>query len=205
MAPQKSLIIILSVCLLSLSGSATSTPKSLAPEELAAQLCKNVGGDAATAKKDMCIKALSHPEALSDKEAKQLMSVVMKAAEAGSDEERKQLIYVYMQAAALEAHTALNNITEMAKKPCPPAKLKALQKCKEVFSNLVVSYDMVSKLVFEDTFSAAYDVHNLSGGANDCISAMKAANLQAPHIEIANHSLQEVSNWVFELTRTFLS
>ncbi|OMP08834.1 hypothetical protein CCACVL1_01089 [Corchorus capsularis] len=62
---------------------------------------------------------------------------------------------------------------------------------------------MVSKLVSEDTFSAAYGVHNLSGGANDCISAMKAANLQAPQIETANRELQDFFDWGSELTRTF--
>ncbi|OMP08035.1 Pectinesterase inhibitor [Corchorus olitorius] len=127
------------------------------------------------------MKTLSSPAALSAKDLTQLTSAVMKTAQSN-------------------AQATLNLISDLAKKPCPPANLKALQECEKVFRMAVNSFDIVSREVSEDAQTANYDVHLLAPAANDCINAMKAANLQAPQIETANLDLQLFSNMGFEMT-----
>ncbi|OMO88322.1 Pectinesterase inhibitor [Corchorus capsularis] len=165
MAPQKSLMIMMICLLISLSASATSiaTPKLSLAQKLAPKVCKS------SIKKDLCIKTLSRPEALLAKNWTQLTSVVMKFG-------------------ASEARTALNTIIEMAKKPCPPAKLKALKECKQVFRDFFDHFDLASSQIFYDPPMASYTIFRLFDGRNDCINAMKAANLQAPQIATANAS-----------------
>ncbi|OMP11474.1 Pectinesterase inhibitor [Corchorus olitorius] len=173
MAPQKSLMImmILSVCLLiSLSASATSiaAPKLSFAQKLAPKICKS------SIKKDLCIKTLSRPEAVSAKDLKQLTSVVMKIG-------------------ASEAQTALNTVIEMAKKPCPPAKLKALKECKQAFRDLLDSFHLADRHIYTNPDGMGnYTIACLLADAarHDCINAMKAAKLQAPQLATANRDLE---------------
>ncbi|KAB2030773.1 hypothetical protein ES319_D05G255900v1 [Gossypium barbadense] len=171
MDPPNQLFLVLAIFLsiFSLSYMTTSAiiPKvNVSPQMPSVQLVENLCNGKAIKNRRFCQKALPTPKVITAMDTTQLGTLIMKLG-------------------AANAKATLNVYNEIIKKLGSPQALKALNCCVEAYKYAILSFEMVSSELVEDSQTANYDVV-----------------VQAPRLLVGNRFIKYHVSMGYEITST---
>ncbi|MBA0775571.1 hypothetical protein Gotri_010705 [Gossypium trilobum] len=188
MDPPNQLCLVLAIFLsmFSLSSMPTSAiiPKvNVSPQMPSSQLVENLCNGKAIKNRRFCQKALSTPEVIAAMDTTQLGTLIMKLG-------------------ATNAKATLNVYNEIIKKLGSPQTLKALNCCVEAYKYAILSFEMVSSELVEDSQTANYDVVVIGPRIANCKKELINAKVQAPRLLAGNRFIKYHVSMGYEITST---
>ncbi|TYI83025.1 hypothetical protein E1A91_D05G262000v1 [Gossypium mustelinum] len=188
MDPPNQLFLVLAIFLsiFSLSYMTTSAiiPKvNVSPQMPSVQLVENLCNGKAIKNRRFCQKALPTPKVIAAMDTTQLGTLIMKLG-------------------AANAKATLNVYNEIIKKLGSPQALKALNCCVEAYKYAILSFEMVSSELVEDSQTANYDVVVIGPKIANCKKELINAKVQAPRLLVGNRFIKYHVSMGYEITST---
>ncbi|TYI28768.1 hypothetical protein ES332_A05G267900v1 [Gossypium tomentosum] len=176
------LVIFLSVFSLSYLSTSAIIPKANVSLSIpSSQLVENLCNGKAIQDRRFCLKALSTPKVIAAMDKTQLGTLIMKLG-------------------AANAKATLNVYNEIIMKLGFPQALEALNCCVEAYKYAILSFEMVSSKLVEDSQTANYDVAVIGPEIANCEKELINVKVQAPQLLPGNRFMKYYVLMGYEIT-----